>query len=395
MVVVQINATCEAGSTGKICASVSDLLTKNNVENHILFNSGTSAHKCGIRYGTDTQKKAAAFASRLFGNWGFEGAGATKQLIKYLEKLDPDVIHLHNLHSHACDLELLFDWIKKRKIKVFWTFHDCWAFTGYCMYYDASGCEKWKEGCGGCPQRKTFSWLFDKSEKLLKKKKALFDDLDLTIITPSDWLATQVRMSFLSAYPLKVIHNGIDLSVFSPFESDFRKKYDVGDRFLVLGVAMIWEKRKGIDTFIELSRRLGDKYRIVLVGGNAPEDDLPENIICIRRTKDQKELAGIYSAADVFVNPTREDNFPTTNLEALACGTPVLTFDTGGSPEALDDSCGKVVPKDDTDALEKEIIRICESKPYRGEACVERAKQFDQNIKFAEYIDLYREEKSI
>ena len=245
--------------------------------------------------------------------------------------------------------------------------------------------------CMKCPQRKSYSWFFDRSRFLFEKKKELLQDLDLTIITPSQWLANEVKQAFLHNYNIKVIHNGIDRHIFSPQESDFRKKYGCEEKFILLGVAFDWGPRKGLDVFIDLSKRLDDHFQIVLVGTNDTVDQrLPKNIISIHRTQDQNELAQIYSAADLFVNPTREENYPTVNMEALACGTAVLTFCTGGSPEIPDPTCGAVVQKDDLDSLFREIIRISCEMPFTREACVERAKAFDQTLRFAEYVDLYQ-----
>ena len=213
----------------------------------------------------------------------------------------------------------------------------------------------------------------------------------MTIVTPSEWLASLVKESYLKDYPVKVINNGIDLNIFKPTESDFIKKYALENKYIVLGVAFGWGRRKGLDVFIELAKRLDEeKYKIVLAGTDDNVDKLlPDNIISIHRTQNQTELAEIYTAADVFANPTREENYPTVNMEALACGTPVVTFNTGGSPEMLDETCGAAVAKDDNDAMYNEIIRICEKKPYSMEACIKKAKGFDKNEKFGEYIRLY------
>ena len=322
MKVVQINISCQSGSTGKICAAVGELLTQRQVENYVLYNNGSCEMDNAVKYTDAKSIKFSALSSRVFGNWGFEGKASTHRLLALLDKIEPDIIHLHNLHSHACNLELLFSWIKRHNIKVFWTMHDCWAFTGYCMHYDMIGCDKWRTGCGKCPQKKNYSWFFDRSASLYEKKKQLTRHLDLTLIAPSQWTAEQTRKSFLSNYPVKVIYNGIDLNVF-------------------------------------------------------------------RRTTNQEELAALYTAADVFVNPTREEVLGLTNIEALACGTPVITFDTGGSPETIDETCGAVVPKDDVAALTDEIRRVCETAPYSSQACRSRALLFDGREKFREYCELY------
>ena len=395
MKIVQINATCGSGSTGKICVAVSRLLTDKGIENYILYSNGHTDYQLGIKYATSHDIRLAALESRLLGNWGFEGKSATKKLIAELERIKPDIVHLHNLHSHACNLDILMNWLKKHKVKIFWTFHDCWTFTGYCVYYDMCGCNKWKETCKSCYQRKAYSWIFDKSDRLFSKKRKLFSGVDLTIITPSKWLANQVKQSFLKeySYSVRVITTGINLSTFRPMENNFREKYNIpADKYILLGISFEWEKRKGLDVFIELSKRLDPKYQIVLVGIDERTDkQLPASMILIPRTQNQQELAEIYSAADLFVNPTREEVLGLVNIEALACGTPVVTFNSGGSPEVIDETCGSVVETDDIAGLEKEILYICERKPYSKDACLKRAAAFDMDARFQEYIDLYEE----
>ena len=391
MKIIQVNATCGAGSTGKICISVSCLLNKNKIQNTIIYSLGKSDFSNGIKLSSNIYIKLQALLSRIIGNYGFNSYFATKKLIRILENLKPDIVHLHNIHSHNCNVGKLLKYLRDKHIKTFWTFHDCWAFTGYCTHFIISKCDKWKSECHNCPQYKKFSWFFDRSKSLFNEKKKYLQGLDLTIITPSLWLADLVKQSFLKKYPIRVINNGIDLSVFKPTESFFRKKNGLTHKKVVLGVASIWEFGKGLDVFIKLSNLLPDDYRIVLVGTDDNVDkQLPSNIISIHRTHNQKELAEIYTAADVFANPTREDTFPTVNMESLACGTPVVTFRTGGSLEILNDSCGSVVDCDDIDGMEIEVRRICENKPYSIEACLARAKKFDMNDKFEEYIRMYK-----
>lgn len=394
MKVVQLNTTCGVGSTGKICVAVSKLLSEQNIENYILYTSGKSDYPLGIKYAGDKYKKMQALKSRVFGNNGFNSNFATRKLIKELERIQPDIIHIHNIHGHDCNLTLLFKYIKEKNLKVFWTFHDCWSFTASCPHFTMVKCDKWKTGCERCPQIRQTSWFVDRSKTLYQRKMELFKGLDMTIITPSQWLADLVKESFLKEYPVIVVHNGIDLSVFKPTHSDFRKKYDIKGKFILLGVAFGWGKRKGLDVFIELAKRLDDKYQIVLVGTDESIDkQLPKNIISIHRTKNQTELAEIYTAADLFVNPTREENYPTVNMESIACGTPVITFKTGGSPEILDETCGVVVEYDDVDALEKEIIHIFVNRNLRAEDNM--AEGFDERERYNEYANLYVKEKCI
>ena len=390
MKIVQINSVCGKGSTGKICIAVSELLSSKGIENYILYASDNSNYPLGTKYMSDLNVKLQALKSRVFGNYGFNSRFATLQLLKELDTISPDIVHLHNLHGHNVHLETLFSYLKEKKIKIFWTFHDCWAFTGYCPYYDLVACEKWKIECKDCVQSRKYSWFLDRSSHLYRAKKSLFKGLDLTIITPSQWLAAEVKQSFLKEYPVKVINNGIDLSIFRPQESDFKKKYNIEDKFIVLGVAFGWGERKGLDVFIELSKRLDERFQIVLVGTNEQVDKkLPDNIVSIHRTNNQTELAEIYTAADVFVNPTREENFPTTHMESLACGTPVIAFNTGGCSEMLNEKCGIVTEKENLEELVEKIIAVCCDKLFSEKDCIVRAQDFDQQVKFEEYISLY------
>lgn len=391
MKVVQINSVCGAGSTGKICVAISELLTAKGIENYIFYTSGESRYPLGERYMSSVEVKFQALKAKAFGNYGFQSKAATRRLISALDKISPDIVQLHNLHGHNLHLGLLFSYLKEKKIRIFWTFHDCWAFTSYCTYFDMVRCDCWRTGCRNCPQRKKYSWFFDRSRSLYQAKRDLFAGLDLTVITPSQWLADLTKQSFLNAYPVEVIHNGIDLHVFTPRETNFREKYGIpGEKRILLGVANKWEPRKGLDVFLRLADHLDpERFQIVLVGTNDEVDSkLPPHIISIHRTANQQELAEIYSVADYFVNPTREDNFPTVNIEALACGTPVITFETGGSPESLTDNCGISVPCDDFESL----CYVFEKQGcvnFAPDDCRNRAMDFNQEEKFKEYLVLY------
>ena len=224
MTIVQINALCKTGSTGKICADIGDFLTKNEVENYIFHSLSSENSENYIKFSNKRYIKIQALKSRILGNYGFNSRHSTKKLISKITKIRPDIVHIHNIHSHDINLELLFDYLKAANIKVFWTFHDCWAFTGYCTHFDMSNCYKWTDQCENCVQKKYFSWFFDRSKRLFEKKKKLFTDLDLTIITPSKWLAELVHKSFLKDYDVKVVNNGINLKVFKPINSNFREK---------------------------------------------------------------------------------------------------------------------------------------------------------------------------
>ncbi|MBQ9761482.1 MAG: glycosyltransferase [Oscillospiraceae bacterium] len=391
MKIVQINTTCGIGSTGKISVDISRLLTGKGIENYVIYSSRSDGYGMGISCCGDGYQKLQALKSRIRGNYGFNSVRATKKIIAALDKIGPDIVHLHNIHGHDCNLELLFTYFREKKTKLVWTFHDCWAFTGYCPHFTMVRCDKWQTRCAGCPQKQEYSWFVDRSGSLFDKKKALLQGLDLTIVTPSRWLAELVERSFLKEHLVKIIHNGIDLAVFKPTVGKFREKYAIEpDKKIVLGVAFGWDAGKGLDVFVRLADTLPESYQIVLVGTTEKvEAQLPQNVISIRHTQDQQELAEIYTEADVFVNPTREENYPTVNMEAVACGTPVLTFRTGGSPEMLDETCGSVVACDDIAAMEREITRICDCQPFSKEQCLEKAKGFDKTERFKEYLELY------
>lgn len=396
MKVVAINAY-PYGSTGKITCEIIKTLEHDTNEAFAYY--GYSNHP--IDEIKQSEYLTSSFTGKAFhiimeevtGLCGCFSIISTIKLIKRMGKFKPDIVHLHNLHGSYINVPMLFKYIKKHNIKTVWTLHDCWAFTGHCPYFDIAECVKWKTGCYSCSQYKDYpKSLFDNSKYMYNLKKKWFTGVkNMTIVTPSEWLAGLVKESYLKDYPVKVINNGIDLNVFKPTESDFRKKYALENKYIVLGVAFGWGKRKGLDVFIELEKRLDkEKYKIVLVGTDDNVDRLlPENIISIHRTQNQTELAEIYTAADIFANPTREENYPTVNMEALACGTPIVTFKTGGSPEMLDETCGAVVAKNGINAMYNEIIRICETKPYSKDDCLKRAESFDKNIKFKEYISLY------
>lgn len=400
MKIAQINMF-DYGSTGKIMLGISEVAKESGYQSLTLstltYTKGSPDKKREIYghkyFGYLWENKAHVYLGILTGLNGRFSYFGTRQLIKILKKYNPDVIHLHNIHKFCINIPMLFKYLKKCGKKVVWTLHDCWAFTGHCPNFDMIGCEKWKTGCYDCPQIRAYpKSLVDNSKSYYKNKKKWFSGVDnMTLVTPSKWLAGLVKQSFLKDYAVKVINNGINLSVFKPTENDFKKQYGIEDKFLILGVAFGWSERKGLDVFNRLAEDLSSDYAIVLVGVSKDEKkNVSDKIITVERTQNAEELAKIYSASDLFVNPTREENFPTVNIESLACGTPIVTFNTGGSPEIIDLLTGICVEKDDYQALMASIKHIKENAPIKSEDCIERAKIFNEKEKYKEYIALYK-----
>lgn len=326
----------------------------------------TQYQKYAVKIGNTYSPKINAAVARVFDNDGFFAYQETKSFLKWAESYDPDIIWLHNLHGYYINVKLLFNWIKSRpNMKVKWTLHDCWAFTGHCAYFSYVGCEKWKYQCEDCEQKKNYptSFIKDNSYKNFNEKSSIFTGVnDLTIITPSYWLADLVKQSFLKEYPIIVIHNSIDKAVFKPTNSDIKKHLDIEEKFVVLGVAAIWDQRKGLDDFYILASLLSDDYVIVLIGVSDEQIELlPNNIIGVGKTNNQTELAKYYTMADIFFNPTYEDNYPTVNLEAQACGTTVISYDTGGAKETISLSNSTIISQGNIEEACKVIESIRDS----------------------------------
>lgn len=387
MKILMINSVCGIKSTGRICTDLAVELEKQGHEVKIAYgreNVPEQFQKYAIRIGSEWDVRFHGIKARLFDAMGLGSKEATQKFIDWVEEFNPDIIHLHNIHGYYINIEILFKYLKKCKKKIIWTLHDCWTFTGHCAYFDYYGCNKWESGCKGiCACKKDYpaTLLLSRAEENYQIKKSLFTGINnLTIVTPSQWLASLVKKSFLSEYNVKVIHNGVNTDVFKPTPSEIKSIYSIGNKKIILGVASIWDRRKGLGTFIELSKQIEDDYKIILIGLNKEQiKKLPNTIIGIERTNSTKELAEFYSAADVFLNPTLEDNYPTTNIEAIACGTPVISFDTGGSGESAI-FYGSVVKKGDITAIIQEIKR----NEFKKQECY-----IDYRLSVKKYCELY------
>ena len=338
--------TVPSGSTGGIMMKEHRELLAAGEDSYVFWGRGREVEKPNeMKFASDAEVKLDVLQTRIDGKAGFHSKNATKRLLARLDEIKPDIVHLHNLHGYYVNIEMLFKWLANHKCKVEWTLHDCWAFTGHCAYFTYVKCAQWKDRCAytkPCSQLNTYPKTYSKASCSwnFEQKKRVFNLVPverMKLITPSQWLANLVGESFLKGYPVEVRHNTIDTSVFKPTPSDFRERYNIGNRFMILGVASPWTERKGLADFVRLAGELDSgKFAIVLVGLSEKQiKEMPEGIVGLTRTDSREELAGIYSTADVFFNPTTEDNFPTVNLEAEACGTCVVTYDTGGCRETL------------------------------------------------------------
>lgn len=396
MKIFEINSV-PYGSTGRIMFQIANLVNAmgGTAYTSSSFTKSRGEHFTYTHYkiGSAIGKTAHIVLAKCTGRHGCYSHFATKRLIQKIKQVNPDVIHLHNIHGWYLNWKMLFDFLKTAGIPVIWTLHDCWAFTGHCPHFMAVECEKWKTGCHDCSLYKSYPGCFlDDSKKQYALKKQCFTGVpNLTIVTPSQWLADLVKQSYLKEYKTVVINNGIDLTKFKPSKSDFRKNYGLENKIVLLGVAFDWTPKKGLDEFKRLAKDLPEEYAIVMVGVSATvAKELPNRIISIACTQSQEELAEIYSAADVFVNPTHEEVFGLVNAESLACGTPVITFQTGGSPESITEKCGKIVSYKNYNELKNTIIEMKNAKPAMSNACVERARLYEQDTAYKKYIELYK-----
>ena len=354
-----INSVCN-GSTGTICKNLYKAAVEAGHECCIAYGRGEAPKEFKtIKIGNKLDIYLHVLKARLFDASGFGSKHATKEFIKKIDEFKPDIIHLHNIHGYYVNIEILFKYLKEHpEIKKIWTLHDCWAFTGHCPHFEYEKCQQWKNECKKCIRRNEYpKSLIDRCNRNYWLKKSSFTNVDnLMLVSPSNWLMNLIKDSFFKEYSIEVINNGVDTSIFKHTESNIKERYGIKNKKVILGVASVWDKKKGLDTFIELSKQLDNEYQIVLIGLNKKQiKKLPSNIIGITRTENVEELVKWYSAAEVFFNPTLEDNYPTVNLEAIACGTPVITFDTGGSPEsAFADESTTIFSK----SVDESVIKI-------------------------------------
>jgi glycosyltransferase involved in cell wall biosynthesis len=395
--ILQINAINGIRSTGRLCTEIADYLNSHGDEGYIAYPAGPSYEK-GYKISGPIDMKFHALFSRVFGLQAYFSKFKTNKLLKYISELKPDVVHLHILHGNFINLKMLLTYLAQNDIPTVITLHDCWFFTGKCCHYTTQYCYKWQSECKDCPRihNDNPSWFFDRTNKMYHDKKRLFSNIPrLAVVGVSDWLTNEARKSFLKkAKILQRIHNWIDLEQFKPCDSGaLRSKFGFKNKFIILGVATWWTNAKGLDKFICLARHIPDYMVIVLVGNLDSNIDLPLNIIHIEETQSVEELARYYSMADAFVTMSMEESFGKVSAEALACGTPVIAFDSTANPELVGDGCGYVVSNSDLSGVYNAIKAICSNgKLAYTDNCVTYAKKmFAKEDRILDYIKLYKD----
>lgn len=384
-----INSVCN-GSTGKICRDLYDLATKNGYECCIAFGRGEAPEEYKtIKIGNSLDVYYHVLKTRLLDAHGLASKSATKNFLKRIDDFKPNIIHLHNIHGYYLNYEILFDYLKKHKeIKIIWTLHDCWAFTGHCAYYTDANCYKWINGCCNCCQKSSYpNSIVDKCNNNWVKKNSTFTKgVNINIVSVSSWLASQVEKSFLNCHNLYMIKNGVNKKIFTYRASNKFVNEKKAGKIIVLGVANIWDRRKGLEDFIELSKRLDkNKYKVVVVGISKKQSKLlPPQVCGILKTDKIEELVEIYSAADIYINFSREETFGMTNYEAQACGTLTISYDNGGSPETIVTKNSKIIGNSVDSALEF-IENYDFSKEEREDATMVNSSEKT----CLEYINLY------
>ncbi|NDC29366.1 MAG: glycosyltransferase [Bacteroidetes bacterium] len=397
MKLLQINSTLGVGSTGRITEDLGAFVIANYGESTVAFGRRARKSKSQtLKIGSKLHQLNHLVNTRAFDTHGFHSKSATAKLVKQILEINPNVIHLHNLHGYYLNVELLFEFLKRYGKPIVWTLHDCWAFTGHCCYYERVGCDKWKTQCHTCPLSFLYpeSIVFDNSRNNFIRKKTSFQGLNnLTIVTVSHWLESQVRQSFLKEYPVQTIYNGVNLDLFKPKDHALSKiKLGLSGYKVILGVANEWSDGKGLRIFLEVAKFLDVDYRIVLIGLSEKQiKSLPRNIYGYQKTQNLEELVRFYNAADVFVSPSIAETFGMVVAEALSCGTPCVVNDSSALPELVSPEVGEIVPGLDPQKFLKSIqYIITQGKENYSKNCRKKAEElFGLQNHLNGYFNLY------
>lgn len=390
---LQINITANWGSTGKIAEQIGLCAMAHGWESYVAYGRWMKPSESNvIRIGSMADTYLHYGQQKFFDNEGLNSRLATKRFIKEIERIKPDVIHLHNIHDHYMNYPLLFEYLSTLDIPIVWTQHDCWAFTGGCMYFDLLGCDRWKNACGDCPDKRALLYNMAKGQHA-KKRECFGRVKNLTLVPVSAWLEGVLKESFFGNKRIVPIFNGVDVDVFRPVDgTKVRDKYGIDNKPMLLGVANVWAPRKGLSDYLELARQLGDDYRMVLLGLNEKQmQDLPQNVVGIKRTENVEEMAALYSGADIVLNLSYEETFGLTTVEGFACGTPSIVYNKTASPELITSDTGFVVEARDFEAIKAAVREILNNGKARySDACRKRAEEcYDKNKCFEKYVRLY------
>ena len=397
MRVLQVNAVKTQGSTGRNIVEIADYLNNKGHESFIAVSVGADSQE-DYQIGTPFEVKLHGLLSRILGTQAYFSKHSTEALLKYIDEIRPDVIHLNNLHANYINLETLLQHLGTNDIPTVVTLHDCWFYTGKCSHYTVDNCFKWQQGCGGCPRLKKDnpSWFFDRTDKMWQDKKALFESIPrLAVVGVSDWITNEAKHSFLSSAKIMTrVYNWIDLEIFKPVTSVGKfEKYGLKDKFVILGVASDWSDEKGLNKFIELSKMLSEEYQIVLVGNQSSDRKIPSNILTIPRTENMDELVQLYSMANVFLTLSKEESFGKVSAEALACGTPIIAHRSTANPELVGDGCGYIIESNEINEIVNAISKVYKKgKEFYSEDCIAFSKaNFNKDDRISDYISIYKD----
>jgi len=390
--IMQINITCGCGSTGRLAKSLYEACIEQGFEAAFCYSWANATIPEAFRIETQWQNIKRRALNRWFGKKQKHSNAGTKRLIKYIERQKPDLIHLHNIHLNMLNYPMFFAYLKKKNIPIVYTLHDCWSFTGGCYHFSEIGCDKYGENCTGCTNiGKTDDVTVGTEKTYALKRDLISGNENIKIVCVSKWLADCARRSYMKNMDVRTIYNGIDTTIFHYVESQKRRELSIETSFVILGVANIWDDKKGLADFKKLRQSLGAEYTIVLVGlSERQKMDLPSGIIGVGRTKDTTELVQFYSMADVYVNTSKEETFGLTTAEAMACGTPVVVYNKTALPEIPDVHSGIVVQ--DVAEMEKAILEICsKGKNAYREHCIARVREHFQIVSMKrQYMSIYR-----
>ena len=388
MKVLFINSVIDYGSTGKIVRDLSDGLIKRGHEVSVAYGRNKIADDSSFYFGNQFGFAIHYAMSRMLGRHGLHSSIQTKKLIEYIKKSKPDVIHLHNLHGYYLNVKMLFKYLNSTDIQLMWTLHDCWSFSGSSAYFDYSGCDIWNKGCVVCKDTHEYPYnQFGLHQKQnFKWKKELFSSSNhLKIITVSNWLNELTHTTFMNKHSIDTIYNGIKENTFKPTQQTNHQ-----EKIQILGVANIWEKRKGLEDFVLLRSILDDRYEITLIGLSSKQvEDMPKGIIGIERTSNVEELVNYYSNADVYLNLSYEETMGLTTIESLACGTPVVVYDKTAVPELVNEKVGMVVKSGDIDLLKESIDLVVKKKLKKSADLRDHALKFTNDIMISNYMKVY------